>query len=211
MYGKFITFEGGEGSGKSTQSRLLQEALQKQGIPCLLTREPGGTEGAEAIRELLVKGAANRWEPMTEMLLHMAARHDHVEKCIRPALAERKWVLCDRFMDSTLAYQGYGHQLGSAFISSLHRLTQDNLLPDITVLLDIPVTQGLQRAADRRGTETRYEQMDTAFHERLREGFLLTAKQYPERYLVLDALQPVATLHQQVQVALEGRLGIKFR
>lgn len=211
MHGKFITFEGGEGSGKSTQSRLLQEALQKRGIPCLLTREPGGTEGAEAIRELLVKGAANRWEPMTEMLLHLAARRDHVEKCIRPALAEGKWVLCDRFMDSTLAYQGYGHQLGSAFISSMHRLTQDNLLPDITVLLDIPVSQGLQRAASRHGTETRYEQMDTVFHDRLREGFLLTAKQYPERYLVLDALQPIDALHQQIQTALAERLGIKFR
>jgi dTMP kinase len=208
MNGKFITFEGGEGGGKSTQSKLLADALTNQNISCIQTREPGGTEGAEAIRNLLVTGDTNRWDSMTELLLHLAARRDHVEKKIRPALAEGKWIICDRFMDSTFAYQGYGHGSGAVFVETMHRLAIGTLMPDLTFILDIPPTAGIARTDARKGNENRYERMASSFHERVRMGFLAVAAKYPERCVVIDASQSIEHIHHMIKAALHERLGI---
>lgn len=205
--GKFITFEGGEGGGKSTQSALLAEHLRKQGIHCIQTREPGGTEGAEAIRNLLVTGDTNRWDPMTELLLHFAARRDHVEKRIKPALAEGTWVICDRFIDSTFAYQGYGHGSGVAFVETMHRLVIGDFMPDLTFILDVPPSTGIARTKVRQGNENRYERMAGTFHERVRLGFLAVATKYPERCAVVDATQPIAPIQETIVKTLKERLG----
>jgi dTMP kinase len=149
MAGRFITFEGGEGAGKSTHVRLLAEALRAAGLSVVETREPGGSPGAEEIRELLVHGAVARWDPMSEALLHFAARRDHVTRVIAPALAAGDWVLSDRFADSTMAYQGYGHRLGREVIEQLYALAVGDLAPELTVILDLPVEDGLARAGSR--------------------------------------------------------------
>ena len=198
MTGYFITFEGGEGGGKSTQSRLLKEALEKNGITVIHTREPGGTEGAEQIRELLVKGDASRWDAITETLMHMAARRDHTEKQIKPLLAEGKTVICDRFFDSTLAYQGYGHGLGAELVTMLHHLTIGTLKPDITFILDIDPEQGIARAHSRKDSDNRYESMKMAFHKRVREGFLAVSRSEPHRCHVIDATQGIEDIHRQI-------------
>src|SRR5918996_1848434 len=169
--GRFITLEGGEGTGKSTQVHLLATTLSLAGITVHTTREPGGSTGAEHIRELLVRGEVLRWDPMTESLLHFAARRDHLEKTVRPALARGEWVVCDRFADSTMAYQGFGMGLGRQAVESLYRLVVETFAPDLTLILDLPVEEGLRRAAARAGTDTRYERMDASFHERVRGGF----------------------------------------
>lgn len=196
--GKFITFEGGEGSGKSTQSKLLVEWLQQNHIDVVHTREPGGTEGAEAIRSLLVTGDEKRWDAVTELCLLAAARRDHVVKKISPALVEGKWVVCDRFIHSSLAYQGYGLQLGEEIIKAMHHLTVGRIQPCLTFLLDIDPLIGIRRALERTGNETRYEQMDKEFHHRLRQGFLRLAERNPERMKRIDATQPIATIHQKI-------------
>ena len=204
--GKFITFEGGEGGGKSTQSTQLYAALKEKNIPATLTREPGGTDGAEAIRELLVKGDINRWDYITEMLLHLAARRDHVVKKIQPALNEGTWVLCDRFIDSTMAYQGYGHELGSTFIDMMHNLTHGSLRPDLTILLDIDPEKGIHRTETRHDDENRYEKMDKTFHTRLRDGFLAMAEQEKERFLVIDATKSIDAIHKQIMTSIQRML-----
>jgi dTMP kinase len=208
--GRFITFEGGEGSGKSTQVGLLAGALRGHGIEPLLTREPGGVPGAEEIRGLLVKGDVNRWTPMTEALLNYAARVEHLDKAVRPALADGRWVLCDRFADSTVAYQGYGHGLSLDAIATLHALTVGDFAPDLTLILDIPADQGLARANDGSGGEDRYERMDAAFHERLRQGFLEIAAGAPERCVVVDATQPLAAVAAAVRAAVRERLDVRL-
>ena len=147
--GRFITFEGGEGAGKSTQLGLLAEALRGQGHGVLTTREPGGAPGAEQIRRLLVEGAVERWDPLTEALLHYAARREHLVRSVWPALAEGRWVVSDRFADSTLAYQGYGHGLPEAALQRLYDVTVGSFAPDLTIILDLPVQDGLARAAGR--------------------------------------------------------------
>jgi len=179
--GRFITFEGGEGAGKSTQVRRLVERLDTAGIPALATREPGGAPGAEDIRRLLVSGDVARWDALTEALLHYAARRAHVKATIAPALAAGTWVVSDRFADSTMAYQGYGHGLGREAIDALHRLVVGDFAPDLTFILDLPVERGLARATAAARGEDRYERMDHAFHERLREGFLDIAGREPMR------------------------------
>ncbi|MHA1154414.1 MAG: dTMP kinase, partial [Alphaproteobacteria bacterium] len=168
---KFITFEGGEGAGKSTQIGLLAEALAAIGISVRTTREPGGTPGAEQIRELLVTGEADRWDAMTEALLHFAARREHLRGVVRPSLEAGQWVLCDRFADSTMAYQGYGHGLGRAAIEQLYALAVGDFAPDLTFILDVPVDLGLERATSSRRGEDRYLDLDPAFHERVRYGY----------------------------------------
>ncbi|NYZ12070.1 dTMP kinase [Azospirillum sp. RWY-5-1] len=185
--GRFVTLEGGEGAGKSTQLRRLAETLEARGIDPVTTREPGGSPGAEEIRRLLVDGEPGRWGAMTEALLHTAARRDHLERTVWPALDAGQWVLCDRFYDSTMAYQGYGLGLGRETIGSLQRLALGDFAPDLTVILDLPVEEGLARAASRPGAEDRYERMDRAFHERLRAGFLDIAAREPGRCVVVDA------------------------
>jgi len=185
--GLFITLEGGEGSGKSTQSKRLQTRLEAEGQSVLVTREPGGSPGAEAIRSLLVTGATDRWDGMTEAFLLFAARRDHVERTIKPSLEIGTTVICDRFTDSTMAYQGYGHNLGREPVEQLNRIALNDFKPDITLILDLAVEVGLKRAVSRGSDELRYENMDLAFHHRLREGFIDIAKRDPNRCHVIDA------------------------
>ncbi len=205
---RFITLEGGEGAGKSTQARRLAAALRGAGLDIIETREPGGSPGAEEIRRLLTAGEPARWSPMAETLLHFAARADHVRRTIRPALAAGRWVCCDRFADSTMAYQGYGHGIDRDFIARLAGAVLGDLRPDLTLIFDLPVEQGLARAAARSGHEDRYEKMDRSFHEALRRGFLDIAGQDPQRCVVIDAGGDEAMTWQQVGAALRDRLGV---
>ena len=206
--GRFITLEGGEGAGKSTQTRLLANALASKGLQTITTREPGGTPGAEDIRDLLVQGEVGRWDPMSEALLHFAARRNHVSNVIDPALEAGQWVVCDRFTDSTIAYQGFGLGLGKTAIEALHRLAIGDLWPDLTVILDIPFSEGFERIAARSGDSHRYERMDDAFHERLRAGFLDIAKSEPQRCAVVDARDSIEGVHAAVLAIVEQRLEV---
>ncbi len=207
--GFFITFEGGEGAGKTTQIRLVKEYLEKKGIPVLLTREPGGSEGGELIRPLLVTGQA-QWDALTEVLLFSAARRDHLIKKIWPALNQGKVVLCDRFADSTLAYQGYGRQNDKNLQKTLKQLYQiiaGEFEPSLTFILDIDPDIGLKRSCNRLGnTEQRFEQMDLLFHQNLREGFLQIAKENPSRCRVINANDSVDHIHQQIIQQIEQKL-----
>jgi len=187
MTGKFITLEGGEGAGKSTQLRLLGEALGQHGCDLVETREPGGTPGAEDIRALIVTGAADRWDGLTEMLLVNAARADHVTRLIQPALARGAWVICDRFVDSTFAYQGAGKGMARSLLIDQHRLATGNLWPDLTIVLDLPPEIGSARAAERRGEADRFERHDAAFHDRVAAAFRDIARADPERVRLVDA------------------------
>jgi len=201
--GYFITFEGGEGGGKSTQSKLLAEALKAKGHDIVLTREPGGAPGAEAIRALLVQGDVSRWDGLTETLLHYAARRDHVAQTVWPAMSAGKIVISDRFADSTMAYQGYGHELDRAAVSAIHTATLGAFKPNLTLILDLPPDAGLKRAMARPGmhssaAEDRYERMGEAFHNRLRQGFLEIAKAEPTRCKVIDASRSVEAIHADV-------------
>ena len=205
---RFITFEGGEGAGKSTQVGLLAAALVAKGLAVVETREPGGSPGAEQIRDLLVDGPAERWLPLTEALLHSAARAEHLARTIRPALAAGQWVLCDRFTDSTLAYQGYGHELGTAPVEALRGLVAARPLPDLTLVIDLPVELGLSRAGARAGGAARYEAMGPAFHQRVREGFQAIARAEPERCAVIDGSVDPEAVHRAVCKAVTERLGL---
>lgn len=204
--GRFITFEGGEGGGKSTQVKALAERLKAAGLEVVATREPGGSVGAESIRELLVTGAADRWSPITETLLMYAARRDHIERVIAPALTRGAWVVCDRFADSTRAYQGAGGGTDPALIAALETHVLGEVRPDLTLILDLPVQEGLRRAHSRAGGETRFESKGEAFHERLRQGFLNIARREPERCVVIDAAQPIATVAEAIWGAVAARL-----
>lgn len=206
--GRFITFEGGEGGGKSTQAGRLATFLKTGGHETVLTREPGGSPGAEEIRALLVDGDTHRWDALTEAMLHFAARRDHVVKVVEPALGRGAWVVSDRFADSTLAYQGYGHGLAHDAIDDLYRLCIGDLKPDLTVILDLPVKLGLSRAASRSAGGDRYERMDVAFHQRLRNGFLEIARLEPSRCIVIDATQPEDAVHEIVVEVVCARLGV---
>jgi dTMP kinase len=208
--GKFITLEGGEGAGKSTQIARLAAVLERAGHSVLTTREPGGSPAGERIRKLLVEGEPGSLTPLGEALLHFAQRAEHLARTIRPALAEGKWVISDRFADSTMAYQGYGHQLGRRPIDTLYKLVCGKTRPDLTLILDVPVDVGLKRAAARRGTETRYEMMDAAFHERLRRGFLDIARREPRRCAVIDATEDVDAVTAQILKTVAKRLRLKL-
>jgi dTMP kinase len=175
-----------------------------------VTREPGGSPGAEQIRSLLVNGAADRWSATSEALLHFAARRDHLEKTILPALEAGRWVLCDRFVDSTMAYQGYGHLLGREIIEQLQSIVVGKQLPDLTLILDIDAKDGLQRAGTRAGGEDRYESMELAFHQRLREGFLDIAKRSPERCALVDAAGTIDDIAGQIDALVRRRLSPAF-
>jgi dTMP kinase len=184
---RFITLEGGEGAGKSTQAKALAGALKKRGIASIGTREPGGSPGAEQIRNLIVHGEPGRWDTLTETLLIFAARADHVERTIKPALAAKKWVICDRFTDSTFAYQGAGRGLARETIRRLDTIVLDDFRPDLTLVLDLPVEIGLARAGGRGEGATRFESFDVEFHERLRQAFLAIARRARDRCVVIDA------------------------
>lgn len=206
--GRFITLEGGEGAGKTTQIRLLSEALTACGVEVVVTREPGGSKGAEEIRRLLVSGETGRWGPVTEALLHTAARRDHLERTVWPALEAGRWVVCDRFFDSTVAYQGYGLGLGAPYIEELQRVALGAFRPDLTMILDIPVEIGLRRAAVRHGGEDRYERMDVGFHRRLRDGFLAIANGDPGRCAVIDAAASVEGVQASILDVVTHRLDV---
>jgi dTMP kinase len=196
--GIFITLEGGEGAGKSSQARMLGEVLTQQGHSVLLTREPGGATGAEAIRKLLVEGPGGHWDGITEALLHTAARRDHLVNAVWPALAAGKIVISDRFADSTVAYQGYAHGVDQDVLRTLYKTAIGDFKPHLTLILDLPVDAGLNRAAKRGGLETRYESMGAAFHERVRQGFTDIAKAEPQRCKVIDAVQDIDSVHRAI-------------
>lgn len=206
--GRFITLEGGEGAGKSTQIALLKEALEGHGVEVVKTREPGGSEGGEEIRELLVNGETHRWEPLSEALLNYAARFEHLQKVILPALDSGQWVLCDRFADSTMAYQGYGHGMDREIIRRLHRLVVGDVSPDLTLIFDMPVEQGLARAHSRGQGEDRFERMGQDFHQRLRDGFLEIAAKDPGRCVVIDATGDIGAVAMAVRLEVAERLKV---
>lgn len=188
MSGRFISLEGGEGAGKSTQARALAAALEARGIGVVVTREPGGSPGAEAIRALLMQGAVDRWGPRAEMLLFAAARADHVERTIRPALERGDWVICDRYIDSTRAYQGGASGMDDAEIMTVHRIGTSNLLPDRTLVLEIPIEQGRARAAGRDGAAAdRFAARGDAFHAAVADAFRRFAAEEPSRFRLIDA------------------------
>ena len=183
---RFITFEGGEGSGKSTQIKILKNKLSKK-HKVIVTREPGGTTEAEMIRKLLVKGRSNKWSGTTEVLLNFTARKDHVDKIILPSLKNGKWVLCDRFSDSTLAYQGYGRNVSENLIRNLNRSLINNLKPSLTILLDIDPNVGLGRSKKRNNNELRYENMPLSYHKKIRNAYLDIARKNKKRIKIIDA------------------------
>jgi len=188
--GRFITLEGGEGAGKSVQARRLAGRLRDLGLAVVLTREPGGSPGAEALREMILSGAAARFGAAGEALLFSAARIDHIDATIAPALRRGDWVVCDRFADSTRAYQGAASRLDSELLASLERVAVGDCRPDLTLILDLPAAQGLARAAARRGggeAADRFESQGLAFHETLRQAFLSIARAEPRRCAVIDA------------------------
>ncbi|WP_417805424.1 dTMP kinase [Thalassospira lucentensis] len=209
--GFFISFEGGEGSGKTTQIRRLEEWFRHQGRDVVVTREPGGSPGAEEIRNLLLTGDPGRWDAVTEAFLMFASRRDHVERTIRPALAEGHVVLCDRFADSSVAYQGYGHGLGPDYIRNLWMLAIGDFKPDLTLIFDLPIEVGLDRAGARfanvSAAEDRFERMGLEFHQRLREGFMEIARTQSDRCRIIDADSDVDTVGERMISAVSDALG----
>jgi len=205
---RFITFEGGEGAGKSTQVKHLVAALEARGIRCEATREPGGAPGAEQIRKLLVDGEPGRWEPVSETLLLFAARADHIARTISPALKRGQWVISDRFTDSTYAYQGAGRGLDRETIRRIEAASIGDFRPDFTLLLDLPVETGLRRAGARGPHESRFEKFDSGFHERLRQAFLDIAKRHPDRCTVIDASGGEEEVAKKVWAAVSRRFGL---
>lgn len=184
--------------------------MERSGIPALRTREPGGSAGAEAIRELLLNGTDERWDAITEVLLLNAARRDHVLRLIRPALARGIWVVCDRFLDSTLAYQGYGRGVALAELMEAQRLAVGDFRPDLTVILDLPVAEGLARAARRGAGRDRFERLDPEFHERLRTGFRAIAAADPRRVVLIDAGGDIESVARTVTASVRQRLGVRL-
>lgn len=213
---RFVTFEGGEGAGKTTQIKRLGERLTAAGERVLLTREPGGSPGAEAIRTLVVSGDPTRWDAMTEALLMLSARRDHVRRTIDPALSDGQWVLCDRFHDSTVAYQGYGGGVPLSDLATLYRIAIGSLQPTLTLILDLPVAEGLERARARSDLrpggrrEDRFERMGTKFHEQLRSAFLKIAEAEPARCVIIDASPDADTVHAAIAAVVSERLGVRL-
>lgn len=206
---RFITFEGGEGSGKTTQMQRLKHRLEPIVGAVVTTREPGGSTGAEQIRNLLVNGPPERWSAETETLLMYAARRDHLERFITPSLRNGAWVLCDRFHDSTRAYQGAAGGAPAALIDALEHTVLSGLKPDLTLILDLPVDIGLARAAGRNDGEARFESKGHEFHEQLREGFKHIALREPDRCILIDAQGPVETVQARIWAAVSNRLELQ--
>ncbi|MGD0025502.1 MAG: dTMP kinase [Xanthobacteraceae bacterium] len=208
MRGKFITFEGGEGTGKSTQAAMLALRVESLGLGVLLTREPGGSPGAEIIRHVLLSGAAKPFGPEVEAMLFAAARDDHIQCAILPALAAGKWVVCDRFADSTRVYQGTLGQVDQRLIKGLERVCIGDLLPDLTLILDLPVEAGLERLALRRGDSKpdRFEAENVEFHEKLRQAYLALAAAEPQRCVIIDASGAKEDVARRVWAVVNTRL-----
>jgi dTMP kinase len=208
MRGKFITFEGGEGSGKSTHAATLAGQLKSRGIDFVLTREPGGSAGAEIIRHIILSGIAKPLGAETETILFAAARDDHVRATIEPALDAGKWVVCDRFVDSTRVYQGALGRVDMKLIRGLERVTVGSVMPDLTFLLDVPANIGLARAKTRRGAKgaDRFEAESVEYHEELRQAFLKLAMREPKRFVVIDGRAPRDVVAERIWAAVEERL-----
>ena len=208
LRGRFVTFEGGEGSGKSTQIKMLAERLNSARLPTLVTREPGGSAGAEVIRHLVLSGMGKLLGPETESLLFAAARDDHVNQVIKPALDRGTWVLCDRFTDSTRVYQGKLGKVDPKLLRAMERVTIGDLKPDLTLILDVPVAVGLQRAIKRRGgaVADRFEEEGLGFHETLREAYRQIAADDPVRCALIDANADAETVGARVWTALRDHL-----
>ena len=204
--GRLITFEGGEGAGKSTQVSILVDRLRNAGRHAIATREPGGSPAAEDIRETLLSGKVKQFGPFAEALLFSIARQDHIDTVISDALARGQWVVCDRFLDSTRAYQGATGGVPAPVISALERLTLQGIMPNLTIVLDIPVEEGLARMARRRGAPDRFESQDISQHERIRKAFLSIAEEEPGRCVVVDARKPEALVAEDVWEAVAERL-----
>ncbi len=204
----FITFEGIEGSGKTTQIRHVAEFLKKKGKDCIVTREPGGTETGRKIRAILLDPESRGIDPSAELLLYMADRAEHISKVVRPALSEGKTVLCDRYFDATVAYQGYARGLDIDFLKRMHKFVLDDLKPDVTFLLDLSPEAGLSRAwrqikeGERAGIETRFEKEELAFHEKVRNGYLELASREPERFVIVDAGKDEENVSKDIMRAL---------
>jgi dTMP kinase len=200
MRGRFITFEGGEGTGKSTQAAMLAKRLSTFGIGVLLTREPGGSPGAEIMRYILLSGAARPLGANVEAVLFAAARDDHLTTLIRPALEQGKWVVCDRFADSTRIYQGVAGTVDPRAIRAMERIIVGDTMPDLTFILDVPVEEGMRRAAARRGKAgaDRFEDEELAFHDKLRNGFLKLVESEPNRCVLIDATLPKEQVAEQI-------------
>ena len=200
----FITFEGIEGSGKTTQIKHVADFLRKKGHDCVLTREPGGTPIGEKIRAILLDPASKGMSPLTELLLYTADRVQHTKELLRPSLAAGRTVLCDRYFDATLVYQGYARGLDIELIEQLHKLLLAGLRPDITFLLDLPPETGLSRAwaqinnGNRTGRESRFEKETLSFHEKVRSGYLTIARKEPERFRIIDASRDVDDVQQEI-------------
>ena len=205
--GRFITLEGGEGAGKSTQIQVVKDYLEARGIDVIVTREPGGTPVGQEIRNLLVSGDKDKWSPLSETLLILADRAAHLEQVIRPALADGKYVVCDRFFDSTRAYQGIAGGLGLEIIHNLQQPVLGTTLPDVTLLLDIDPEKGLSRAQER-GGDLRFESKTLAYHQTLRQAFLDFAKQEPERMVVIDADRDIEAVSTDIITVLGERLDV---
>lgn len=209
--GKFITLEGGEGAGKSTQARFLAQRLEEAGHDTLVTREPGGSALAESIRDFVLSGEASDYGPFAEAILFSVAREDHLDQTIRPALARGAWVICDRFFDSTLAYQGAAG-VKPEVLKALERVTVEDIRPDLTIILDIPAEEGLARADKRAASNgaaaalDRFEAQDMSYHIALRQAFLNIAREEPERCVVIDARRPEAGVAEDVWESVVDRL-----
>lgn len=208
LRGRFITFEGGEGSGKSTQIGILAERLNTTGLRAIVTREPGGSPGAEIIRHLVLSGMGKLLGADAETLLFAAARDDHVHTVIGPALEQGIWVLCDRFSDSTRVYQGKLGEVLPGLLNAMERVTIGDLKPDLTIILDVPVEVGMQRASVRRGSAApdRFEAEDVAFHQRLRDAYRQIAADDPKRCVLIDAATDAETVAAQIWTALRERV-----
>lgn len=202
MRGHFITIEGGEGSGKTTLAAQLAHVLTLAGIEAVCLREPGGTEQGELIRQLLVKGDASRWDPLSEALLLLASRHHLIINVIKPALKKGQWVICDRFIDSTLVYQGYAGGVSMALIKQIYEAIAEGIVPDRTFLLDVSAELGLKRASlrltEQQNDECRFEEMPLHFHQKIREGFLRIAQEDPVRYRIISGDKPQDVILGQV-------------
>jgi dTMP kinase len=206
MKGKFITFEGIEGCGKTTQIKLLDEHLQKNGYKTLLTREPGGTEIGDKIRQILLDPSNKKMCPTAELLLYGASRAQHIEELINPALFDGKIVLCDRYSDSTTAYQGAARRLDLEKLDEMDKIATSSLKPDLTIVIDISARDGLKRAT-KRGQPDRLEQEKLDFHERVRKGYLNIAKKEPNRVLVVDGNKDIGTVHRNIIAGFEKIIG----